>query len=65
MDTVRIRFSLGELYGLSCCACACACTYDIGNAFSYEKQKKKSVLLLVLNVKQVHMENIILDGTIY
>jgi hypothetical protein len=27
MDTVRIRFFLGELYGLSCWAC------DIGNAF--------------------------------
>jgi hypothetical protein len=29
MDTVRIGFFLGELYGLSCCAC------DIGNAFLY------------------------------
>jgi hypothetical protein len=27
MDTVRIGFFLGELYGLSCCAC------DIGYAF--------------------------------
>jgi hypothetical protein len=35
MDTVRIGFSLGELYGLSCCEC------DIGNAFIYEKKKQK------------------------
>jgi hypothetical protein len=27
MDTIRIGFFLGELYGLSCCACG------IGNAF--------------------------------
>jgi hypothetical protein len=35
MDTVRIGFFLGELYGLSRCAC------DIGNAFLYEKTKGK------------------------
>jgi hypothetical protein len=35
MDTVRIGFFLGELYGLSCYAC------DIGNAFLYEKTKEK------------------------
>ena len=35
MDTVRIGFSLGELYGLSYCAC------DIGNAFLYGKAKEK------------------------
>jgi hypothetical protein len=35
MDTVRIGFFLGELYGHSCCAC------DIGNAFWYEKPKEK------------------------
>jgi hypothetical protein len=34
MDTVRIGFFLGELYGLSCCTC------DIGNAFLYEKKDK-------------------------
>jgi hypothetical protein len=33
MDTVRIGFFLGELYGLLCCAC------DIGNAFLYAKTK--------------------------
>jgi hypothetical protein len=35
MDTVRIRFFLGELYGLSCCKC------DIGNSFLYGKTKEK------------------------
>jgi hypothetical protein len=35
MDTVRIGFFLGELYGLSCCAC------DIGKAFLYGKTKEK------------------------
>jgi hypothetical protein len=37
MDTVRIGFFLGELYGLSCCSC------DIGNDFLYGKQNKKSI----------------------
>jgi hypothetical protein len=34
MDTVRIGFFLGELYGLSCCAC------DIGNTFLHGKTKE-------------------------
>ena len=37
MDTVRIGFFLGEIYGLSCCAC------DIGNAFYMVKLKKRSI----------------------
>jgi hypothetical protein len=37
MDTVRIGFFLGDLYGLSYCACG------IGNAFLYGKQKRKSI----------------------
>jgi hypothetical protein len=37
MDTVRIRFFLGELYGLSCCAC------DIGNDFLYGEKRRKSI----------------------
>jgi hypothetical protein len=37
MDTVRIGFFLGDLYGLSCCACG------IENAFLYGKTKKKSI----------------------
>jgi hypothetical protein len=35
MDTVRIGFFLGDLYGISCCTC------DIGNAFLYGKTKEK------------------------
>jgi hypothetical protein len=35
MDTVRIGFILGELYGLSCCA------YEIRNAFLYGNEKEK------------------------
>jgi hypothetical protein len=35
MDTVRIEFFLGDLYGLSCCAC------DIGNDFSFGKTKER------------------------
>jgi hypothetical protein len=35
MDTVRIVFFLGELYGLSCCACA------IGDEFLCGKTKEK------------------------
>jgi hypothetical protein len=34
MDIVRIGFSLGELYGLSCC------TYDFGNVFYTEENQK-------------------------
>jgi hypothetical protein len=39
MDTVRIGFFVGELYGLSCCAC------DIGNAFLYGKTKEKVCII--------------------
>jgi hypothetical protein len=35
MDTVRIGFFLGELYGLSCCAC------EIENVFLHGKTKEK------------------------
>jgi hypothetical protein len=35
MDTVRMVFFSGELYGLSCCAC------EIGNAFLYGNGKNK------------------------
>jgi hypothetical protein len=37
INTVRIGFFLGELYGLSCCAC------DIGSSFVYGKQRRKSI----------------------
>jgi hypothetical protein len=35
MDTVRIGFFLGELYGISCYIC----NSDIGNTFLYENNK--------------------------
>jgi Reverse transcriptase (RNA-dependent DNA polymerase) len=35
VDTIRIGFFLGELYGFSCCTC------DIRNAFLYGKTKEK------------------------
>jgi hypothetical protein len=38
METVRIGFFLGELYGVSCCAC------DIGNAFLFGKTKEKAYI---------------------
>jgi hypothetical protein len=44
MDTVRIGFFLGELYGLSCCAC------DIVHSFFYGKNRR-SIKLLVLNLE--------------
>jgi hypothetical protein len=37
IDTLRIGFFLGELYGLSCGAC------HIGNEFLYRKQKRRSM----------------------
>jgi Reverse transcriptase (RNA-dependent DNA polymerase) len=52
MDTVRIRFFLGELYGLSCCAC------DIGNAFLYGKTKEKVYITAVQNLVQHYGERI-------
>jgi hypothetical protein len=36
MDTLKIGFSIGELYVLSCCAC------DIGNALLYGKTREKA-----------------------
>jgi hypothetical protein len=50
MDTVRIGFFLGELYGLSCCAC------DIGNAFCMVKPKKRSLLLQVQSLEHRYVE---------
>jgi hypothetical protein len=35
MDTVKIGFFLGQIYGISCCTC------DIGNSFLYGKTKEK------------------------
>jgi hypothetical protein len=60
MDTVRIGFFLGELYGLSCCAC------DIGNAFLYGKTKEK----VYINAgpefgSNLHSKNLIIDKSLY
>jgi hypothetical protein len=60
MDTVRIGFFLGELYGLSCCAC------DIGNAFLYGKTKEKVYITAGLEFGvDLHGENIIIDKSLY
>jgi hypothetical protein len=56
MDTIRIRFFLGELYGLSCRAC------DIRNAFLYGKTKEK--VYITASPKfgaNLHGKNLILD----
>jgi hypothetical protein len=60
MNTVRIGFSLGELYGLSCCA------YDIGNVFLYEKTKEK-VYITVSNGfgAKLHGKILIIDKSLY
>jgi hypothetical protein len=60
MDTIRIEFYLGELYGLSCCA------WDIGNAFLYGKTKEKVYITagpeFGLNL---HGKNLIIDKPLY
>jgi hypothetical protein len=60
MDTVRIVFFLGELYGLSCCAC------DIGNVFLYGKTKEKVYITSVAEFRaSLHVENLIIDKSLY
>jgi hypothetical protein len=60
MDTVRIGFFLGKLYGLSCCAC------DIGNAFLYEKTKEKVSLTAGTEFGvNFHGKNLIIDKYLY
>jgi hypothetical protein len=59
MHTVRIRFCLEELYGLSCCAC------DIGNAFLYGKTKEK--IYITSGPKfgaTLHAKNLIIDKSL-
>jgi hypothetical protein len=56
MDTVRIGFFLGELYGLSCCAC------DIVNAFLYGKTKEKVYITAGPEFGvDLHGKNVIID----
>jgi hypothetical protein len=60
MDTVRIGFFLGELYGLSCCAC------DIGNAFLYGKTKEKVYATASPeHGVNLHGKNQIIDKSLY
>jgi hypothetical protein len=55
-----LKFFLGELYGLSCCAC------DIGNAFSCGKTKNKVYINAgpKFGVK-LHGKNLIIDKSLY
>jgi hypothetical protein len=60
MDTVRIGFFLGVLYGLSCCAC------DIGNAFIYGKAKEKVYITADPEFGiDLHGKNLIIDKSLY
>jgi hypothetical protein len=60
MDTVRIGFFLGELYGISCCAC------DIGNALLYGKTKEKVNITAGPEFEiKLHGKNLIIDKSLY
>jgi hypothetical protein len=60
MDTVRIGFFLGELYGFSCCAC------NIGNAFLYEKTKEKVYITAGPEFGvNLHGKNLLIDKSLY
>jgi hypothetical protein len=60
MNTVRIGFFLGELYGLSCRAC------DIGNAFLYGKTKKKVYINAVPEFgADLHGKNLTFNKSLY
>jgi hypothetical protein len=60
MDTVRIGFFLGELYGLSCCAC------DIGNAFLHRKTKEKVYITAGPGFGvDLHGKNLTIDKSLY
>jgi hypothetical protein len=60
MDTLRIGFFLGELYGLSCCVC------DIGNAFFNGKTKEKVYITAGSEFgANVHGKNLIIDKSLY
>jgi len=60
MDTARVGFFLGELYGLSCCAC------DIGNAFPYGKTKEQAYITSGTEFgASLHGKNLIVDKSLY
>jgi hypothetical protein len=44
MDTVRIAFFLGDLYGLSCCACDIEVSITSGPKFSVNLQGKNLII---------------------
>jgi hypothetical protein len=60
MDTVRIGFSLEELYGLSCCACDIECTFLHG--------KTKEWVYITAGPEfgvDLHDKNLIIDKSLY
>jgi hypothetical protein len=60
MDTVRIRFFLGELYAISCCEC------DTGNAFLYGKTKEKVYITAGPEFGiDLHGKSLIIDKSLY
>jgi hypothetical protein len=60
MDTVRIGFFLGELYGLSCCTC------DIGNAFLHGTTKEKVYITAGPEFgANLNGKNVIIDKSLY
>jgi hypothetical protein len=60
MNTVRIGFFLGELYGLSCCAC------DIGNDFLNVKTKEKVYTTAGPEFgANLHRKNLIIDNSLH
>jgi hypothetical protein len=60
MNTIRIGFFLGELYGLSCCAC------DIGNSFLHGKTKEKVYITAGPEFSaSVNGKNLIIDKSLY
>jgi hypothetical protein len=60
MDTVRIGFFLGELYGLLCCAC------DIRKSFLYGKIKEKVYITAGPEVREnLRDKNLLIDKSLY
>jgi hypothetical protein len=60
MNTVRIVFFLGDLYGHSCCAC------DIVNDFLYGKTKEKVYITVVPEFgSNFHSKSLIIDKSLY
>jgi hypothetical protein len=59
-STLRIGFSLGELYRLSCCVC------EIGSAFSFGKTKEKVCVTFCTEFGAIlHGKILIIDKSLY